>query len=106
MATNWFKNVLISWIYFFLIQNALIIEEPRQRRQTARYGKEESVVDMSDLESSSDSDSEMRFSCRKGRKSRRGRGNDDDYTYNDGISSEGYTRSDCFKVEKHLLVYG
>ncbi|XP_025076427.1 chromodomain-helicase-DNA-binding protein 8-like isoform X4 [Pomacea canaliculata] len=87
-------------------KNALIIEEPRQRRQTARYGKEESVVDMSDLESSSDSDSEMRFSCRKGRKSRRGRGNDDDYTYNDGISSEGYTRSDCFKVEKHLLVYG
>lgn len=89
-----------------MLQNELIIQEPRQRRQTSRYGKEEAVMDISDLESSSDSEDEMKL-LRKGRKTRRsGRGNDDDFTYSEGISSEGYTRSDCFKVEKHLLIYG
>lgn len=60
---------------------------------------------MSDLDSSTDSDEE-RHSLRRGRKTRRGRGNDEDYTYNDDISTDGYSRSDCFKVEKHLLIYG
>ncbi|XP_070187859.1 chromodomain-helicase-DNA-binding protein 8-like isoform X4 [Littorina saxatilis] len=87
-------------------KDELIIQEPRQRRQTSRYGKEEAIVDISDLESSSDSDDEMK-ALRRGRKLRKGgRGNDDDFMYNEGVSSEGYTRSDCFKVEKHLLIYG
>ena len=63
-------------------------------------------MEISDLDSTSDSDDEIKL-LRKGRKLRRsGRGKDDDFGYNEDMSTEGYSRSDCFKVEKHLLVYG
>jgi chromodomain-helicase-DNA-binding protein 7 len=87
-------------------KNELIVKEPRQRKQTSRYGNEEAALDMSDLESSSDTDDELKL-LRKGRKTRRsGRGQDMDFTPAEDISSAGYTRNDCFKVEKSLLVFG
>ena len=33
-------------------QNDLIIEMPRQRKQTSRYGKQDSILEMSDIDSS------------------------------------------------------
>ena len=87
-------------------QNELIIKEPRQRRQTSRYGKEEAITEISDLDSSTDSEDEMKL-LKKGRKLRRStREFDTDFSYIEGVSSVSYVRSDCFKVEKYLLVFG
>lgn len=36
----------------------MVLTEPRRRTQIKRYGHDESVVDMSELESSEDSDDE------------------------------------------------
>lgn len=92
------------------LQNELIIQEPRQRKQTARYGNDDSVMEMSELDSSSNSDDEDEESRKtrsglkkRGRPGRKRRGSDEDY---DADDAEGYGRSDCFKVEKNLLVYG
>ena len=97
---------------------------PRKRKQTARYGNQNLLDEMSDL-GSSDSDEEFdenaaagerlglgrgrgrggRMSGRGGRRGRRGRGDDENFEMDD--APEGlYTRSECFKVEKSLLVYG
>ncbi|XP_056009130.1 chromodomain-helicase-DNA-binding protein 8-like isoform X4 [Ostrea edulis] len=91
-------------------KNELIIQEPRQRKQTTRYGNDDGVMEMSELDSSSNSDDEddesrkTRSGMKKrGRPGRRRRGSDDDY---DADDAEGYGRSDCFKVEKNLLVFG
>ncbi|KAK3086718.1 hypothetical protein FSP39_022463 [Pinctada imbricata] len=91
-------------------KNELIIEEPRQRKQTARYGNDDALMEMSELESSSNSDDEDdeeggrgKGKGKKGRKPKKRKGSDDDYASDDG---EGFSRSDCFKVEKNLLVYG
>lgn len=96
-------------------QNNLILEEPRQRKQTARYAtiqNDNSMVNVSDLESSSESDDDddtgsvKRFGGK--RRKRRTRGGDDgDFDIGmDPLSGDGYGRSECFKVEKNLLVYG
>ncbi|XP_061162484.1 chromodomain-helicase-DNA-binding protein 8-like [Saccostrea echinata] len=91
-------------------KNELIIQEPRQRKQTTRYGNDDNMMEMSDLDSSSNSDDDddesrkTRSGMKKrGRPGRKRRGSDDDY---DADDAEGYGRSDCFKVEKNLLVYG
>ncbi|XP_050399765.1 chromodomain-helicase-DNA-binding protein 9 isoform X2 [Patella vulgata] len=84
-------------------RNDLIIEQPRRRKQTARFGNDDNVVDMSELESSSDSDDENKSSKRK---SKRGRKKDDDEDFNEDYTGDGYCRSECFKVEKMLLIYG
>lgn len=93
-----------------MLQNELIIQEPRQRKQTARYGNDDSMMEISDLDSTSNSDDEDEESRKtrsgikkRGRPGRKRRGSDDDY---DADDAEGYGRSDCFKVEKNLLVYG
>lgn len=101
-----------------LHQNDLIIEMPRQRKKVTRYGKQDEAVRISDLETSgSDADydeagtplSSQRGSRRKKRGGRHGR------DYDDGTASvssaagghgEGYSRSDCFNVEKMLLIFG
>jgi hypothetical protein len=41
------------------LQNQLVISEPRRRTQIKRYGHDESMMDMSELDSSSDSDDEL-----------------------------------------------
>lgn len=40
-------------------EDELVISEPRRRTQIKRYGHDESVVDMSELDSSDDSDDEL-----------------------------------------------
>ncbi|XP_071173454.1 chromodomain-helicase-DNA-binding protein 8-like isoform X4 [Mytilus edulis] len=98
-------------------KNELIVEVPRQRKQTARYGNDEAALEMSELESSSDDEEgggndedgegKGRGRGKKGKKGRRGRGRDSDDDFDArGAAGEMYSRSDCFKVEKNLLVYG
>ena len=108
---------------FVFIQNKLVIEMPRVRKQTARYGNQDQILDMSELDTSdSDADEDLSGvpSGRGGRgKSRGGRGRggtsgkrgrrskyDDDFTGLEDESSSQYSRAECFKVEKNLLVYG
>ena len=85
---------------------------PRQRKQTARYGNQDSILDMSELETTSDSDydeekesQKLGRGARKGGK-RRGRRPKDEDVEGDVDGAQGYTRSEFFKVEKNLLVYG
>jgi len=98
-----------------------VLDEPRRRTQIRRYGQDEAVVDISDLESTSDSDNAEntnnvgdRTRSRGGKKghsgkSKRGRRSnlDDDFECNDGIVEYGrWSRSECYKVEKGLLTFG
>ncbi|KAJ8302947.1 hypothetical protein KUTeg_019343 [Tegillarca granosa] len=78
-------------------KNDLIIQEPRQRKQTARYGNDESVLDMSELESSSDSDEDEEDPSKRGRKSgrrkgRRNRGDDDEDFEGEEVGGNGFSR--------------
>ncbi|TKS80274.1 Chromodomain-helicase-DNA-binding protein 8 [Collichthys lucidus] len=75
-------------------KNTLVIDTPRVRKQTRQYSTLRGEGgDLSDL----DSDEEYPPSnSRQSRSSRRA----------DRHSGGGYGRTDCFRVEKHLLVYG
>lgn len=95
---------------------------PRQRRQVHRYGKQDATVNLSDLDTSGTEDedddgagggggggggAEGKGTGSKNRRKRRGRHNQDDAdTPCSFASSSLYTRSDCFNVERGLLVYG
>ncbi|KAM8787199.1 chromodomain-helicase-DNA-binding protein 7 isoform 3-T3 [Rhynchonycteris naso] len=70
-------------------RNNLVIDTPRVRKQTRLYSavKEDELMEFSDLES----DSEEK-PCVKPRRPQ--------------DRSQGYARSECFRVEKNLLVYG
>jgi len=86
----------------------------------SRYGKQDEAVRISDLESSgSDADydeagtplSSQRGGRRKKRGGRHGRDFDDSSgmilsNAGAGGHGEGYSRSDCFNVEKMLLIFG
>lgn len=90
------------------MQNNLIIEMPRQRKQTARYGNQD-LMDLSEEEydSEDEDDETQRGRSKRGtRGSRRGRRNRDDFYDPDDEGSGLYTRSELFKVEKNVLVYG
>lgn len=70
-------------------RNNLVIDTPRVRKQTRLYSavKEDELMEFSDLES----DAEEK-PCPKPRRPQ--------------DRSQGYARSECFRVEKNLLVYG
>uniref|UniRef100_A0A8D0GZ08 Chromodomain-helicase-DNA-binding protein 7 n=1 Tax=Sphenodon punctatus TaxID=8508 RepID=A0A8D0GZ08_SPHPU len=70
-------------------RNNLVIDTPRIRKQTRLYSavKEDELMEFSDLES----DSEEKPSLKPRRPQDK---------------SQGYARSECFRVEKNLLVYG
>lgn len=73
-------------------KNTLVIDTPRIRKQTRQFSLR-GEGDMSDL----DSDDEYPpANSRQSRASRRA----------ERHSGGGYGRTDCFRVEKHLLVYG
>lgn len=121
-------------LYFtFSFQKNLIVEEPRRRSQIRRYGHDESVLDCSDLESSAsdsaaekDNEPEIIPELLKGRgrgrgrgrgnRGRGGRGNrstrasrwvfDEEAAESDVVVYGQWLRSECFKVEKGLLMYG
>ncbi|XP_018115294.1 chromodomain-helicase-DNA-binding protein 8 isoform X1 [Xenopus laevis] len=66
-------------------KNTLVIDTPRIRKQTRHFtNKDDDMVEFSDLESDDDDRPKARRQDRK----------------------HGYGRTDCFRVEKHLLVYG
>nr|XP_020460157.1 chromodomain-helicase-DNA-binding protein 8-like isoform X2 [Monopterus albus] len=75
-------------------KNTLVIDTPRIRKQTRQYSSLRGEGgDLSDL----DSDDEYPpINSRQSRASRR----------SERHSGGGYGRTDCFRVEKHLLVYG
>lgn len=70
-------------------QNNLVIDTPRVRKQTRHYSsmKEDDLMEYSELES----DSEDKPIQKPRRPQDR---------------TQGYPRSECFRVEKNLLVYG
>ncbi|XP_077348882.1 chromodomain-helicase-DNA-binding protein 7 isoform X2 [Lithobates pipiens] len=70
-------------------RNTLVIDTPRVRKQTRLYSavKEDELMEFSDLES----DAEDKPSIKPRRPQDK---------------SQGYARSECFRVEKNLLVYG
>ncbi|XP_044279887.1 chromodomain-helicase-DNA-binding protein 7 isoform X2 [Varanus komodoensis] len=70
-------------------RNNLVIDTPRVRKQTRLYSavKEDELMEFSDLES----DSEEKPSIKPRRPQDK---------------TQGYARSECFRVEKNLLVYG
>lgn len=80
-----FRSFKVSAVF----QNNLVIDTPRVRKQTRLYSavKEDELMEFSDLES----DSEEK-PCTKPRRP--------------PDRSQGYARSECFRVEKNLLVYG
>lgn len=65
--------IFLIQIYFiiklllFYSQNDLVISEPRRRTQIKRYGHDEAVMDMSELESSGSADSDVDNSLGVGR---------------------------------------
>ena len=73
----------------FVSQNTLVIDTPRVRKQTRHFSaaKEDEMLEFSDLES----DSEEKPVPKPRRSQDR---------------TQGYPRSECFRVEKNLLVYG
>uniref|UniRef100_A0A1A8GA94 Chromodomain helicase DNA binding protein 8 n=4 Tax=Nothobranchius TaxID=28779 RepID=A0A1A8GA94_9TELE len=75
-------------------KNTLVIDTPRIRKQTRQFSTLRGEGgDLSDLESD---DEYPPANSRHSRASRR----------SDRHSGGGYGRTDCFRVEKHLLVYG
>ncbi|KAK1879089.1 Chromodomain-helicase-DNA-binding protein 9, partial [Dissostichus eleginoides] len=72
-------------------RNTLVIDTPRVRKQTRHFSsaKEDEMLEFSELESEDDEPS------RPSSKPRRPQD-----------KAQGYPRSECFRVEKNLLVYG
>ena len=72
-------------------QNTLVIDTPRVRKQTRHFSsaKEDEMLEFSELESEGEEPS------RPPAKPRRPQDR-----------AQGYPRSECFRVEKNLLVYG
>lgn len=97
-----------------------MISEPRRRTQIKRYGHDEAVMDMSDLESSSaeegdDQDNDTAIGVGRGRGARRNKKLKklkqkffpDGFVPKEGEVVYGaWTRSECFKVERGLLTFG
>lgn len=83
-----------------------------------RYGKQDEAVRISDLETSgSDADYDEAGTLsslqRGGRRKKRGGRHGRDYDEGSAVvpsamggHTEGYSRSDCFNVEKMLLIFG
>lgn len=73
------------------LQNTLVIDTPRVRKQTRHYSsvKEDEMLEFSELESDDDEPSKPSSKPRRPQD-----------------KAQGYPRSECFRVEKNLLVYG
>uniref|UniRef100_A0A8D2ZG83 Chromodomain helicase DNA binding protein 7 n=1 Tax=Scophthalmus maximus TaxID=52904 RepID=A0A8D2ZG83_SCOMX len=72
-------------------RNTLVIDTPRVRKQTRHYSsvKEDEMLEFSELESDEDEPSKPSSKPRRPQD-----------------KAQGYPRSECFRVEKNLLVYG
>ncbi|XP_064201992.1 chromodomain-helicase-DNA-binding protein 8 isoform X2 [Anguilla rostrata] len=76
-------------------KNTLVIDTPRVRKQTRQYStlRGEGGAELSDMDSDEEYPPHNSRHARSSRRSERHCGS-------------GYGRTDCFRVEKHLLVYG
>ncbi|KAJ0058954.1 hypothetical protein NL108_003289, partial [Boleophthalmus pectinirostris] len=72
-------------------RNTLVIDTPRVRKQTRHFSsvKEDEMMEFSELESDDDEPSKPTSKPRRPQD-----------------KTQGYPRSECFRVEKNLLVYG
>lgn len=95
-----------TYNFCFLPQNELIVQEPRRRTQTRRFGTDD-IIDLSELESSDEDDenisSRTRGSKKGSKKGKRGRDDDD---FMDDLPPGNWTRAECYKMEKGLLTFG
>lgn len=97
------------------MQNDLILLQPRHRKKITRFGNQDLLDDISDLDSTEESDAELAASLehsskKRGRKCakpiRRMPKKDDDEDFVIDEYGDGYSRNECFKVEKYLMTYG
>ena len=63
----------------------MIIDKPRERKQTKRFGNEDGSLELSDAESVEDQEEEKPVV--------------------DAVRS-AWSRVECFRVEKNMLIYG
>lgn len=81
-ASSEFQNLEwddVTFLYFK--QDNRIIDAPRQRKQTKRYGNEDGDFELSDLDLDEDDEAPL-------------------------PRRSSWTRVECFRVEKNLLIYG
>ena len=89
----------------------LMMAEPRSRKKIQRFGGNESLDprDVSDLDTSSDSDDDLRRGRSKNKKKRGRRGFDDDEDYMEDERDVEYgcwSKRELFRIENHLLAFG
>lgn len=73
-------------MFVTFLQNSLVIDTPRIRKQTRPFSAtKDELAELSDIESEGDDKPKLRRPCDR---------------------SNGYGRTECFRVEKNLLVYG
>lgn len=98
-------------------KNELIVQEPRRRTQTKRFGQDDGVMDISDVDSSDDDEDNVSGRTRggrgrplRGRKNKKGRGGgydrERDEDYMEEFGPGNWARAECFKTEMGLLTYG
>lgn len=100
------KHIFLYGNLNLTFQNELIVQEPRRRTQTRRFGTDD-IIDLSELESSDEDDenisSRTRGSKKGSKKGKRGRDDDD---FMDDLPPGNWTRAECYKMEKGLLTFG
>lgn len=93
-------------------KNELIVQEPRKRTQTKRFGQDDSLLEISEVDSSDDDDDNVSGRTRGGRgrvklkKGKFGRGGDRDDDFLEEFAPGNWTKAECSQVEKGLLCYG
>lgn len=86
-SSNLAESLLLKFFIAFFLQNSLVIDTPRVRKQTRPFSAtKDELAELSEGESDSD---ETKPKLRR--------------NY-DRLNS--YGRTECFRVEKNLLVYG
>ncbi len=98
---------------FFFFPRRLMTSEPRSRKKIQRFGGHENLDprDVSDLDSSSDSDDDLRRgrsrNKRGRRRGRRGLEEDEDYMEDERDVDYGHwSKRELFRIENQLLAYG
>jgi chromodomain-helicase-DNA-binding protein 7 len=86
----------------------LMMSEPRSRKKIQRFGGHENLDprDVSDLDTSSDSDDGGRGRKNGRRRSKRGRRDDDDDYMDEDVEYGSWTKKELFRIETQLLSYG
>ena len=81
LVCKWLSNFSKEKVIKYVLQDNRIIDAPRQRKQTKRYGNEDGDFELSDLDLEEDDEAPL-------------------------PRRSSWTRVECFRVEKNLLIYG